>query len=625
MRSLLLDRARAYTVSSFDPVSSGMHCLIGGGPFDYPITSTLASQVCPAVGRALGGQLAHGLSKLNPAIQPTWSDRFVSVVSLGDGSVNNAHFLSGENLAEYARFRKFKCPVVFVISNNDICISLKGYNWLRDGFLPRVRLPVFTADGSNLYDSFHASRQAIDLARRTRQPSVLVFDNLPRRFGHAATDRQDAYLTSEEIARVQNRNPLLDACFDAVRDGLITASELVEHYHRLEEATRHSFAVASGEPRNDSAGRSDIVERCWAPVQRPMGVEVRNANPPKRAFVMRQFMTSVLDELLAAKPSMLYIGEDVEHGGYYLVTTGLAKKYPQRVRDFPPDETSLVGVGMGFAQAGLVPVVEIPYAKYLDCGADMFFEAALMRWLNNGSQPTGMVIRLQGFDKGVFGGNFHTHNSLHMPPGVDVVCFSNGPDYARGFRTAYSLAEQGRIVMVVDSTNLLNLRNVHTAVDGAWSFPIAPIELAYDIDDVFVYPPGHDQHVDGLPVVDDKHLAIVTYGNGVVTALQARRSMETDNPSLQGKITVIDTPCLSQVPQSLPAFLQDYRYVVFADVCKQGQNPYGNFVTTLQARGQLPQRWQTAAACPTYNPLGSTITFLSADDICLAAQRAFQL
>ena len=43
-----------------------------------------------------------------------------------------------------------------------------------------------------------------------------------------------------------------------------------------------------------------------------------------------------------------------------------------------------------------------------------------------GSQSVGMLIRLQGFDKGIFGGNFHTHNSLHLPPGLDVVCYSNG-------------------------------------------------------------------------------------------------------------------------------------------------------------------------------------------------------
>lgn len=48
---------------------------------------------------------------------------------------------------------------------------------------------------------------------------------------------------------------------------------------------------------------------------------------------------------------------DVEHGGYYLVTDGLAKKFPGRVIDFPPDETTLLGAAMGFSQVGLVPVV----------------------------------------------------------------------------------------------------------------------------------------------------------------------------------------------------------------------------------------------------------------------------
>jgi hypothetical protein len=43
----------------------------------------------------------------------------------------------------------------------------------------------------------------------------------------------------------------------------------------------------------------------------------------------------------------------------------------------------------------------------------------------------------------VFGGNFHTHNALHIPPGVDVVCFSNGADYARGMRYAVRQAKAG--------------------------------------------------------------------------------------------------------------------------------------------------------------------------------------
>jgi 2-oxoisovalerate dehydrogenase E1 component len=157
---------------------------------------------------------------------------------------------------------------------------------------------------------------------------------------------------------------------------------------------------------------------------------------------MNQVIAEALEEGIIGKGNdrrVVYLGEDVEHGGYYLVSDGLKKKFPLQVRDFPPDETALVGAAMGFAQAGLVPILEIPYAKYLDCGADMYFEAAISHWLSNGTQPNGMMVRLQGFDKGIFGGNFHTHNNIHMPPGVDTVCYSNGFDYAAGWR--YSLAQ----------------------------------------------------------------------------------------------------------------------------------------------------------------------------------------
>ena len=36
----------------------------------------------------------------------------MSYVSVGDGSVNNAHFLAATNLAEYMGHRGFQCPVV---------------------------------------------------------------------------------------------------------------------------------------------------------------------------------------------------------------------------------------------------------------------------------------------------------------------------------------------------------------------------------------------------------------------------------------------------------------------------------------------------------------------------------
>lgn len=58
MEEILLERARGYTVSSLDPITGGRHCSLGGNSkFDFLVTSTLASQASPAVGRALGSSV----------------------------------------------------------------------------------------------------------------------------------------------------------------------------------------------------------------------------------------------------------------------------------------------------------------------------------------------------------------------------------------------------------------------------------------------------------------------------------------------------------------------------------------------------------------------------------------
>jgi 2-oxoisovalerate dehydrogenase E1 component len=299
---------------------------------------------------------------------------------------------------------------------------------------------------------------------------------------------------------------------------------------------------------------------------------------------------------------LVYIGEDVVHGGYYLVTDGLQQQFPLRVRDFPPDETTLLGAGIGFAHTGLIPIVEIPYAKYVDCAMDMLSESAIMAWLSAGQQTNGLIIRLQGFGPGVFGGNYHTHNMLHLLPGMHVVCYSNGRDWVRGLREAVAAARQGRVVMLVDSTALLNMRHI---VDGDEQWKHAyPASGSLSFEDVLVYGAGLD-------------CTVVTYGPGVPAALQAQATLRQAGLD----ITVVDTPYLSRVPQALFQKLAGATRVLFADVCKAGASPLAGFLPTLQQARCLPTAWRLVASEPTYNPLGSTMTFLDSNRIALAVQQ----
>ena len=202
----LLARARAHTVSVYDEVTGGVHCALGGDhsdPYSFIATSTLASQCPPAVGRALGAGLA---ARLGVGFAPADAN---SYLWLGDGSINNAHFLTAINFSEYAKFRGFKCPVVFGVTDNNISISLRGFDWFTQGFLSHINIARFTADGQDMADVYSAAKQAIAHARRNKEAVILAVKNTPRRFGHAATDRQDAYLSNHEIALQEYCNPLL--------------------------------------------------------------------------------------------------------------------------------------------------------------------------------------------------------------------------------------------------------------------------------------------------------------------------------------------------------------------------------------------------------------------------------
>lgn len=322
---LLLDRARGYTVSRQDPVTGGVHCSMGStSGDDYIVTSTLASQCPPAVGRALGY-----------AMTATAETRPVSFVTLGDGSLHNHHFWSAFHLARHARHKRITCPVVFGVSDNGLSISYSTEGYCRTLFNHDPLIPFFQANGNDLMDVYDQTKQAMDYARRNSAPAVLLYDGLVRRFGHAATDRQLAYMTThqlQDLAEVQTIESALVQAVDVYN--ALTYYELRDRWEQIKVWTAEAFDLASVE---EKVSRQDMLERVappLAPVKDEAIAEIRGVVGKKE--VMRKHMTRVIEEVMGHDEKVVYLGEDVEHGGYYLVTDGLAKKFKGRVLDFPP-------------------------------------------------------------------------------------------------------------------------------------------------------------------------------------------------------------------------------------------------------------------------------------------------
>jgi hypothetical protein len=129
---------------------------------------------------------------------------------------------------------------------------------------------------------------------------------------------------------------------------------------------------------------------------------------------------------------------------------------------------------------------------------------------------------------------------------------------------------------------------------------------------------------DGDAVSTEATACVVTYGNGVVTALQARRLLvDTKVLGSERELDIIDCPYLSAIPEGLRQVMTQYQGVLFADLCKEGpgSGPLSSMVTSLQQDGKLPRTWRLIAAPRTYNPLGSTCTFLNVDDIAEATRQ----
>lgn len=159
-------------------------------------------------------------------------------------------------------------------------------------------------------------------------------------------------------------------------------------------------------------------------------------------------------------------------------------------------------------------------------------------------------------------------------------------------------AAAGRVVMSVDCTALLNQRHFDdpSGEDGRRSWMTA---YPHDCNEVMAFDEV-TRYTCGVGSTSDvrsstsQRVAVVTYGNGVVTALQAVAGMSPDESE---GVVVIDSPYLSAVPQQLREAVAEFDVVLFADICKDGPGaPLLAHACTLHNERRLPQSWYVLLA-----------------------------
>jgi 2-oxoisovalerate dehydrogenase E1 component len=222
--------------------------------------------------------------------------------------------------------------------------------------------------------------------------------------------------------------------------------------------------------------------------------------------------------VLESHPNALLFGEDIAvKGGVYGVTRGLHARFGAgRVFDTLLDETSILGLALGAAVSGFLPIPEIQYLAYLHNAEDQLRgEAATLQFFSQGAYRNGMVVRIAGYgyQRG-FGGHFHNDDAvgvLRDIPGLVVASPARPDDAAAMLVTCAEAAlADGAVCVFLEPIALYHARDLHEDGDEGWVAALT------------------DEHVpvgSGRTYLDGDDLTIVTWANGLHMSLRAARRL----------------------------------------------------------------------------------------------------
>lgn len=541
------DMLLSFACSSDDPISGGRHKVLGSKALTIPPqTSTIASHLPKAVGVAY----SIGLARRHPPEHKQLADDAIVMCSFGDASANHSTAQGAFNAAQWTSYQSIPVPILFVCEDNGIGISTKTpQGWIAATFSARPGLRYFSCNGLDIYETKRIASEAAEYVRRSRKPAFLHIGTV-RLYGHAGADMPTTYLPREVIEAEEAHDPLLHSVRLLNEAGALGLDEALEIYQQTEQRVERIAVEVITKPRLTTA--EQVMEHIVPPPricrrdngsstearENAFGSDVKAMQAPQ---IMSRLINWALTDLMLDHAEVLLMGEDVgRKGGVYGVTQKLVNRFGRaRVIDTLLDEQSILGLAIGLAHNGFVPIPEIQFLAYLHNAEDQLRgEAATLSFFSKGQFTNPMVLRIAGlgYQKG-FGGHFHNDNSvavLRDIPGLILACPSIGSDAAMMLRECVRLArEEQRLVVFLEPIALYPMRDLHEAGDGGWMslYPSPSDRIA--LGEVGEHGSGKD-------------LAILTFGNGVYLSRQAQKRL--GEMGIEAK--VVDVRWLSPLPEN---------------------------------------------------------------------------
>lgn len=620
----LYETMLSFCASKEDPISGGRHKVWGNRELWVPPqTSTIASHLPKAVGMAWAIERAK-LLKMETEI-PSNS---IVYCSFGDASANHATALTAFNSAQWTVHQKAPMPILFGCEDNDIGISTRTpRGWIEKKFRNMPGIHYIQANGLNLADVTAKSIEAVQICREKRIP-VFLHTKMVRLFGHAGSDVEAGYLTQTDIEEMESRDPLFVSANILMSNGIVTPEELEKIYHRNQKEISEKSKKAAARPKLSSAKevteslyqiKSEAVAKKLKEMVSPeiriahfQRIENQLPEAEKKPRHMAWLINAGLKDLMLKYPKMMMFGEDIaQKGGVYHVTTDLFSMFGgKRVFNTILDEQTILGLAVGSAQLGFLPVPEIQYLAYYHNAEDQIRgEAGSLSYFSSGQFQNPMVIRIASFayQKG-FGGHFHNDNSIAAIldiPGVIVATPSRGDDAVTMMRTcAAHASEEGRVVFFLEPIALYMKKDLHENGDGLWSFHYPTQEKHAPLNQGQVYNENN------------KDILIVSYANGLHMSLQAAKILE-DKHKIKAK--VFDLRWLKPFPiQHLVEVAKGMKKILFVDEAREFGGIGETVLFELKKHLKEPNvQMQVMHSIDTYIPLGPAAdkVLIQTDDI----------
>ncbi len=389
----------------------------------------------------------------------------VVLCSVGDGTTQEGEFL--EACAEAVRET---LPVLFFVEDNHWAISTttRGktvYDGPQGPAQEFYGMRIERVDGRDVCAADEPLGKVIARMRSDRRPSLVVFE-VERLDSHTNADDQTMYRTAGEIAAAADSgDPLLVLERQLLEEGVERVElERIRQEVKAELREAEQRALEADDPAPLFTAKRQVRVELTHPSRERRG----DASFPGSKLTMKDALGAVLRHQLLHDPRVVLFGEDIEDpkGDVFGLTRGLSTQFPERVRNSPLAEATIIGKSIGQALAGWRPVAFLQFADFLPLAYNQLaMELASMHWRTDGhwEAPVIVMVPCGGYRPGL--GPFHSHSLesiMTHAPGLDVFMPSTAADAAGMLNAAF---QSGRPTLFFYPKSCLNDPQRATSAD----------------------------------------------------------------------------------------------------------------------------------------------------------------